>query len=169
MRVWGISVAAALVLALAARGQTAWGEAKDGLKLGIEYVSGAEGGVVRVLVRNVSSIPKDPEAGHEGFGGEREFAQFSAVRSDGTRAEIRVFDRALLRAAPEGAMIPVGLYVGAGKTTVVTFPVKELVYMSGDKLVLFTALVRQGCRLRVTGLFWGGLLRIETPWIAVAG
>ena len=169
MRVCAWPVAAVLVLTLAARGEAAWGEAKDGLKLGIEYVSGAEGGVVRVLVRNVSSIAKDPEAGHEGLGGVREFAQFWAVRGDGAGGEIRVFDRPLLRASTEGAMIPVGLYVGAGETKVITFTVKDLVYLSGDKLVPFAALLRQGSRLRVNGFFQSGLLRIDTPWISAVG
>lgn len=163
-----MAVAAALVLAVALRAETAWGEAKDGLKLGIEYVSAADGGVIRVLVRNVSSIPMDPEAGHEGLGGLREFAQFSAVRSDGDGGVIKIFDRAIAGIGPS-AMIAMGLYVGAGETRVVVFPVKDLFYLSGRSAAPLATLVRQGCRLRVTGLFWGGLLRLETPWIPARG
>jgi hypothetical protein len=168
VRVSGLSVAAAPVLAVTAQGETAWGEAKDGLKLGIEYVSGADGGVVRVLVRNVSSIPRDPEAGHEGLGGVREFAQFWAARSDGAGDVIKVFDRAIAGIAPS-ILIPVGLYVGAGETRAVEFPVKDLFYFSGRATAPLATLLRQGCRLRVTGLFWSGLLRLETPWISAGG
>ena len=171
MRAWGLSVAA-LLLAVTVHGRTAWGETKDGLQLGVEYVRGADGGVIRVLVRNVSSNPMDPVAGFQMLGGEMGFAHFSAARSDGT-GKIDLIDYGHRVLGAPSTLVPARLHVGAGETRTFEFPLKYLRYTAGGKpggeLVPFGPLWRQGFRVRVIGVFDCSRLRLEAPWISRGG
>ena len=158
IRISGVLVTAiafAVVPSASGADSVAWGTPVDGLRLGASFGSDPAKPTLRIVFENVGSIPEELVLGHEAGGKVYDSLKFIATAPDGKQQEL-VHRSLYIYGAVAGLILPFSVWVNAGETHELEFPLKDIMYASRTTVTL-DVLVKQGYSVRV---------RFESkPWI----
>ena len=125
----------------------AWGPSVNGLRLGAAFGADPAKPTLRVVFQNVGSAVQDVLIGAESGRGQMYDMKFIATAPDGKQQEL-VHRSLYIYGAVAGLILPFSVWVNAGETHELEFPLKDIMYASRTTVTL-DVLVKQGYSVRV--------------------